>query len=556
MNKICNHCQNQFEINEQDLTFYDKVSPIINGEKLALPPPSLCQYCRQRRRQLWRNERKLYNRKCDLTGKQIISVHAPDCQYKVYEQKAWWSDQWDDLSLGRDFDFSKTFFEQYKELMKVAPRSALWNVDPENSDYNQSTGWLKNCYLMAAANRNQDCYYGNYVNDCRDCVDNLMIKNSELCYECIECEECYDCAFCKNCNGCQSSQFLISCIGCNNCFGCVNLQRKQYCFFNEQLSKEEYEKRLSEIRTNSYTVVEKLKEVMQEKALQFPHKFMIGSRNENVTGNSIFFSRNCESCYDVSKLENCKYAMWFHDAKDCMDVFAWGMPAELCYDSMEVGGGAYQNLFCATCNGCKYAYYATQCMFSEHIFGCASLRRRKYCILNKQYSQADYEALLPRIIKHMQTTGEWGEFFPLDTAPYAYNETVAIEYYPISKEEALHLGAKWKEDQSSSAYQGPEIKVPDDIHEVSEDICKNILTCEKCQKNYRIIQQELQFYKNHHFPVPHLCPMCRHQNRLNRRNPRRLWDRSCMKCNIPLKTTYAPERAEKVLCESCYSKEL
>jgi len=31
----------------------------------------------------------------------------------------------------------------------------------------------------------------------------------------------------------------------------------------------------------------------------------------------------------------------------------------------------------------------------------------KYCILNKQYSKEEYEELVPKIIEHMQKTGEW-----------------------------------------------------------------------------------------------------------------------------------------------------
>ena len=31
----------------------------------------------------------------------------------------------------------------------------------------------------------------------------------------------------------------------------------------------------------------------------------------------------------------------------------------------------------------------------------------------------------------MKKTGEWGEFFPSSISPFGYNETVAMEYYPI-----------------------------------------------------------------------------------------------------------------------------
>jgi hypothetical protein len=34
----------------------------------------------------------------------------------------------------------------------------------------------------------------------------------------------------------------------------------------------------------------------------------------------------------------------------------------------------------------------------------------------------------------MQTTGEWGEFFDPSLSPFGYNETVAMEYFPLKKE--------------------------------------------------------------------------------------------------------------------------
>ena len=61
----------------------------------------------------------------------------------------------------------------------------------------------------------------------------------------------------------------------------------------------------------------------------------------------------------------------------------------------------------------------------------------QYCILNKQYTKEEYEELLPKIIEHMKSTDEWGKFFPTEDSPFAYNETVASEFYPITKDEVL-----------------------------------------------------------------------------------------------------------------------
>ncbi len=47
---------------------------------------------------------------------------------------------------------------------------------------------------------------------------------------------------------------------------------------------------------------------------------------------------------------------------------------------------------------CFYCKLLTGC---QNCFGCISLRNASYCILNKQYTKEEYEALVPQIIEHM-----------------------------------------------------------------------------------------------------------------------------------------------------------
>jgi hypothetical protein len=57
-------------------------------------------------------------------------------------------------------------------------------------------------------------------------------------------------------------------------------------------------------------------------------------------------------------------------------------------------------------------------------------------------------------------------------------------------------------------------------------------------------------------PIPRRHPDQRHLDRMALRNPRKLFDRKCDKCQVDMKTTYAPERKETVYCEECYNKEV
>ena len=111
----CKKCQTIFNIEEKDDVFYKKIN---------VSYPTFCPSCREIRRLIYRNERNLYHRKCDLTGKSIISIYSSDKPYKVYQKDAWFGDSWDPLEYGMDFDFNKSFFEQFNELLLKTPHPA------------------------------------------------------------------------------------------------------------------------------------------------------------------------------------------------------------------------------------------------------------------------------------------------------------------------------------------------------------------------------------------------------------------------------------------------
>jgi len=158
--KTCKQCNTEFWITDKDLKFYEKVSPVYDGKRYDIPSPEICYSCRAQRRLSFGNERNLYKRVCDATGKEIVSIYSPDKAYKVYDQDTWWSDSWNALDYGRDFDFSKTFFSQFNDLLHDVPRYNLYNFDNENSQYVQYLPHSKNCYLVFGWWYCNDCYYG------------------------------------------------------------------------------------------------------------------------------------------------------------------------------------------------------------------------------------------------------------------------------------------------------------------------------------------------------------------------------------------------------------
>ena len=545
---VCALSGARFEITEADRAFY---------QRLQVPPPKLSPVERARRRMAFANQRNLFVRSCAATGKRIVTNYPPEADVPVYDALFWLSDGWDQYASGRAYDFNRPFFEQFADLAKIAPRPNLQkaaDVD-ENSDYTNYAGENKNCYLIFDSDKNRDCLYSYSINSCLDVVDCFRMEKCELCYECLDCTNCYSSIFLQNCDNCHDSAFLKNCIGCADCFASVNLRNKKYWFMNEELTKKDYEERIKSVRLDKYRTLKALRPQFLEQASQFPRKNVEGVQNESTIGDYLTSCKNAEYCFDSRKLWDCKYIIQgFDSAKDCMDCTEIGSGAELLYECAYAGYNANFNRFCShTYGNTSNLTYCCYCPLCTDCFGCFGLRRARHCILNKQYTEAEYKALVPRIIKHMQNTGEWGEFFAAYISPFPYNLTHAHEYYPLTKAEAIRRGYRWR-DEEKKEYQPASCVLPDDITSVSDDITQALLACEVTGKNYKVQKPELLFYRKMNLPLPRLCPDERHFARLRLRNARVLHKRKCAADGEEVLTTIPPDRAAEVYCEEHFLK--
>lgn len=541
---------------QEDLDLLGQLSPTYGEQTFEIPPPTLSPDERQQRRLSQLNELNLYKRKCDLTGKDIISNYHESSPYPVYEQETFYSDDWDPLATGRDIDWNKPFFQQFHELHMVAPRPNLFTgyQYDENCDYTNYAGMNKNCYLIFDSDENWDCSYSFSINSCKNSLDCYRSRKCELCCECIDCLTCYNCIGLQDCENCTDSAFLKNCIGCKNCLFCSNQRNKEYMINNQQVDQAQYEQVRSLFGQRS-----KYKEAEQQFrsfAEGFPQKFMHGVQNENVLGDYLLRCKNAYMCFDSEDLWDCRYLVRaFLPAKNCMDCEEVGQ-GELLYECACVGYNAHQCLFCANClDQINNLLYCTYCFHCQHCFGCIGLRRKQYCIFNKQYDEAEYMQLVPKLIQHMQKTKEWGEFFPLQLSPFAYNETIAQEEYPLTEEQGQQLQVQWRQ-KDEKEYMPATAEIPDDIAAADDSLCEAVLACGTCGKNYKIPQHELKLRRQLRTPLPADCFHCRHERRRLLRNPRTLVDRTCGKCEEWIKTTYQVERPEQILCEKCYLEEV
>jgi hypothetical protein len=439
--------------------------------------------------------------------------------------------------------------------MKEVPRLGIDIVNCENSEYCNYCGDDKNCYLDIAGEANEDCYFNLFVKYSKDVVDSTFAYTCTLCYECINCYDCYNVQNSIYCDNCSDTFFSFDLKGCRNCLFCHGLREKEYCVFNQQYTKEDYADYVSKLQLGSFDSRQKLAEgwakYKKENAI-FKYSYLLNC--ENCSGNNLKDCKNTQDSFNATNCEDCRYLADVLDAKDCQDLNYSLYKPELSYELISTLS-MVKSAFSMASHYNNEVYYCDMVNNSSNLFGCIALNHKKYCILNKQYTKEEYEELVPRIIEHMKKSGEWGQFFPVSISPFAYNETVANEYYPLSREEVLAKGWRWHGEAENGGVETEFVyEIPDNILEVSDEIIGKALKCEVTGRPYKIIQQELEFYRKMNLPIPRRCPDQRHNDRSELRDPRRLWERKCGSCGKMMSSVYAPERSEKVYCEECYLK--
>src|SRR3989338_4287230 len=345
--KNCQNCKKDFIIEPDDFGFY---------EKMKVPVPEECPECRQKLRTCFRNFKTLYKRPSSKSGEMMVSVYHPDTKLPIYNSSEWWSDDWDPISYGIDLDPKKAFFDQVKELFYKVPRLALWNIRCENCQYS---------------------------------VDNLYLFKCESCYECIDCLGSTKLFYSQECESCVDSIGLFDCRNCLNCIGCVGQVNKSYHIFNKSVTKEEYKEFLSKHPLNKK---ESIEYILKERDLlrrEIPQRSFFGSHNNDVSGNHIFKVHNIHHSFDIKTGENSKFCYTVREAIDSYDISFTGNLSES-YQCLTILG-SNKVIGSQTIVDSHDVFFSEGCFYFNKIFGCYGLRKKSYCILNKQYSKEEYE---------------------------------------------------------------------------------------------------------------------------------------------------------------------
>ena len=541
---VCKNCGTSFEVEPEHLQFLERIAPRFAGRSEPIPPPTFCPDCRLQRKMAHRSWWFVNARTCSKTGKRIFSNHSEECAFPVYSNDIWYSDEWDAADFAVEVSFDRPIFPQLRSLSDPVPRPARTGMNFENSDYSNNSIGVKNCYLTFGAVNAESSLYIDGATNIKDCVDGTMIRFSELCYDCTCCENCYNIQSSSHCHGCHDSFFLFNCRSCHHCFGCANLRHREYCIFNQQYSKEDYERAILSFRLGSHTSRKLLAEKCQSFFQKFPVPHAFLSNTENASGNYIVSSANIRRSFHVSKCENLTYSYGCTtDVKDSYDVCS-STAGELMYECVQCAVNVYGMSFCRACIGGRDLLYCIWCVSCTDCFACVGLKRKQYCIFNKQYSKEEYERLVPRIIEHMRRTGEWGEYFSIADSEYPYNHSVAQLFFPLEAEEAKMMRIPWAEiELVSPSHAASVIAFPDALPESDQPL---IVKSELSGRPFRVTSEELACYRRFNVPLPRTTFYERMQKRMLLLGGVQLFQRTSEKSGTPIETTIPPNTPWRV----------
>ncbi len=524
-------------------------------ERFGFPVPDIHPIARFALRLCHGNNWSLYWTSDARTGKKLLSCHDPKDGEQIVDHHYWMSDEFDAKEYGREFDFSRGFFEQYFEMVRSIPKPNVTIVNCTNVEYANHVFNSKNCYLCFICFDSENVLYSFRSRASRDCLSIMNSRSCELCYQCIHCSECYDVQFAEFSSHCNASRFLSNCNDCMDCYQCANLKSKQYCIQNTQYTKEDYAAKMNEIDLSSYAQFQKEYEQWQTFLATQPIQAERNIACEDSTGT---FLTNCRSCYFCSNLSN---------GENCVNSFG-NNSVELCdsagensqYGLMNVGFIESQDvaytLVARNCYALRYSQYMLQ---SHDCFGCYGLKKSSHCILNREYSPEEYARLQERITDHMKNTGEWGKFFPPQYSPFFYDDTNAVGVLMSGFDDcdsvARNIGMRVRDTGEEKNHDAvPAGQMSDKCDEFSKQALDTVWACEKSGAAFKVTGQELRLYQRMRVPVPRISWRVQFElySPLMYPVPH---DAVCSRCGKEIYSYIHPRKtARRILCDGCFDE--
>lgn len=449
---------------------------------------------------------------------------------------------------------------QLYELRKRVPLPAIvQEASNINAEYSMGGRSSKNVYYATGVFNSEDILYSNGVLHSKECMDVLFVRKSDRTYEAIKSDAIVNSSYIYFSQECVDSMFLFNCRNCINCFGCVNLRNKSFCFFNQQLSREAYFEHLKTIDTGNGKALRTMGDRFWNFIKSQPIRSTQNLSSAEVRGIHIRNSRDCDYVVDATETEHVRHCQGVLSHNDSMDVTISGGHSHHLYETTNVGSQSSAVKFSAVSKFVTDSEFLLNCRNCHNCFACVGLENKSYHILNKPYEPDEYWHTVDEMKLIMLERGEYGDGIPISFSPFAYNITLASVGFPLSPETVKKLGGYIEDETKGNAMGLPTLKadqMPNSISETTDDILKMAILSERSGRPFRIVPQELIFYRRQNLPIPLFHPYERMDSRTRIFGCYKFYTAKCARCGEVTQSAFDPNQGFTLYCDSCYQKEV
>jgi len=529
--------------------------------KWRVPPSKLSPFTRMRVLATWGSGVDLWWKPHFETKKPILSCINPDSLVQVVGDLEFAARDYGD-EAAMDYDFSKSFFKQQEELIKNVPVGAFFAYDSEGCIGNGFSKCI-NSFVVCGTYQAKDSWFTFRCKQVDRCTDVAFLENCENTFSSCMSVRLNRCTQVFDSIDCMNSEFLFDCRNCEFCFCSTNLRRKRYVFMNEQLTKEEYQKRMSEIDLSCNSTLQKYKEKF--------HKIL---HDQAIWPE--YFSTNTSECEGDYLLDCTRSSGYFNtDTTDVHD--AWFMFNSRNCESVVIGNDSqdvYLSCVSLASQDVKFSYVPSRCSGIEYCirttdctdcFGCVGLKKKRFCIFNKQYSEEEYWPRVDELKCAMLDRGEYGEWFPSYLGTQPPEISFASLTSPFTREELDRMDvAKFDPKRAmryapytNDAQKRDPKDAPDCIQDVGDEWVGVQFEDVAEERQYNVSAQELKHRKEKGYPFPKEHYRARMKELVNQVNNACRIPAECAVCQK--KITVNENRAfpdRKIYCYECYLKYL
>ena len=509
----------------------------------------------------WPGGQWWYNKHAE-TGAPIITAVHPATGIRVLPDKEWFEKDFGEINL--DVDFEKPFLDQLLELRRKVPSSAGRNFkEVENSIALVSLGDVNSYFVVLSRSKNS--FFSVSALDTESSAEVYNSSSITNSYQIVHSDRVYNSQYVRESRDCINSAFLFDCRNVENCFGATNKRNKSYLWFNEQLTKEEWEKRRAEVDLGSRAEAKKWLDKFDDlvKTAVWPENF--NEHNENSTGEYLTKATNCDSVYYADggardefhtswSLGNCERNAYASSMSNSQDNY-------FSCDVVECNKTRYSYMLMR----CQNVEYSTECYDCEDCFGCVGLRRKKFCILNKQYTEEDYWNKLDELKCAMLVRGEYGEFLPAKMSPAYFPEGGSVRYYladpdTFAKKVNAHDFKADADGAIGSVLSGAEnvpdsMTIPDSIDDIDEAWVSKPVQDATYSRRFSLLAPEVSLYKKLRVAPPTSHHVKRVLDLTLTANTGVFEEKICEGCKKKItvsKNARYPDR--HIFCKSCYTE--